>query len=65
MILIETKLDEEEFIEFKKKKELEEVVNKFTAKFFKGKGINYRSGIKIVFMKIIFFLIFLLFNFII
>ena len=52
-------------LSLKKKKELEEVVNKFTAKFFKGKGINYRSGIKIVFMKIIFFLIFLLFNFII
>ena len=47
MILIETKLDEEEFIEFKKKKELEELVNKFTAKFFKGKGINYKINLKL------------------
>ena len=34
-------------LSLKKKKELEEVVNKFTAKFFKGKGINYKINLKL------------------
>ena len=52
MILIEKKLDEEEFIEYKKKKQwIEEMVNKFTAKSIKVR--NKKDLIPIFFLLVI------------